>query len=59
MGLLYLQLKQIHFLPPNRLAKCGGEDIQAQTRLFGSKRRRRDKRSIAFVLDEKRIFARG
>ena len=31
MGRIRLQLKQIHLLPPNRLAKCGGEDIRRHT----------------------------
>ena len=59
MGFVCLQLKQFHFLPPNRLAKRGGEDIQAQTCLFSSKRRGRAKGNPAYVLDEKHIFARS
>jgi len=38
-GTLMFTTQQFHFLPPNRLAECGGKDIQAQTCLFSSKRR--------------------
>jgi len=46
--------QQFHFLPPTRLAKRGDENIQAQTCLFSSKRRRRAKGNPAYVLDEER-----
>jgi len=56
MGFVYSQIKHPHFLSPNRLEKRGREDIQAQTDLFSRKRKRRDKRRFAFVLDEKHVF---
>jgi len=56
MGFLYSQIKHFYLLPPNRLEKRCRENIQAQTLLFNCKRRRRDKRSPAFVLDEKHVF---
>jgi len=56
MGFVYSQLKNLHVLSLNRLAKRGGEDIQAQTDLPNCKRRRRDKRSFAFILNEKHVF---
>jgi len=38
------------------VAERGGEDVQAQADLPGSKRRRRDKRGVAVVFDAKLVL---